>query len=139
MTWKYSDDNPYAKLRLVSDPAFGADYGIGLRADTLKQVAISKADCWEEGYHHRDEEVAKLRKVLEIAEDMLAHIECPAHGVSFDSYGATEDLWLRLVENDECTFCATHCNEDGRDSHPWRCWLDLLTAMAEDQEVQDDG
>jgi len=61
MTQQYSDDNPYAKLRLVSDPAFGADYRIGLRADTLKQVAISKADCWEEGYHHRDEEVAKLR------------------------------------------------------------------------------
>ena len=61
MTQQYSDDNPYAKLRLVSDPAFGADYGIGLRADTLKQVAISKADCWEEGYHRHAEEVAKLR------------------------------------------------------------------------------
>ena len=93
-------------------------------------------EAWQQGHDHRDEEVAKLRKVLEIAEDMLAHIECPAHGVSFDSYGATEDLWLRLVENDECTFCATHCNEDGRDNHPWRCWLDLLMAMVEDQELE---
>uniref|UniRef100_A0A6M3XN25 Uncharacterized protein n=1 Tax=viral metagenome TaxID=1070528 RepID=A0A6M3XN25_9ZZZZ len=143
MRWESSQDalaEVMAELRQVGDLLRFTEDDDDRPAIYLAQIARLSIDLNEPVSCELREEMAKLRKALELAADMLAHMECPVSGMSFDRYGATDDLWLRLVENDECTFCETHCNEeDGRDSHPWRCWLDLLTAMVEDQEVRRDG
>ena len=106
----------------------------------VEQEQLQFQELWQQGHDYHIEEVAKLRKVLELSANMLAYFHCPiSSSLTFDLDYDFEDIWLRCVENESLTFCETHCGEDGRDDHTWRCWLDLLMAMVEDQEVRSDG